>query len=128
VSWQRQTPLVERLSIRISGVEKSLMQKTRTISCTMLRRDRIANRDIAGPIWARMTRLRDTATSVTQYATPQEEYADALLDICVIGRAGRYHAYNINRIVRKVASYPAVVGKEWLESKVEDASEKCTRR
>jgi hypothetical protein len=119
----RQYALLHTILDLIPGVEESFTQKTMRISFAMFNID--PNKDDAGLIWERMTRLRDTATTVTQYAVLQKEYADALLDMCIIGCMNRRHVRIIDRIVREVASYPAVVGNEGLESKVKDASGKC---
>ena len=49
------------------------------------------------------------------------EYADALLDMCILGHVYGRRVGIIGRIVREVASYPTVVGKEELEIKLEHA-------
>ncbi|KAM0697830.1 hypothetical protein Q7P36_002684 [Cladosporium allicinum] len=80
-----------------------------------------ANKSVAEQCWDRIMQLRDTATPVTRLATLQEEYADALLDLCILGHVYGRRAGIIGRIVREVASYPTVVGNEELEIKLEHA-------
>lgn len=119
----RQYALLHTILDLIPGVEESFTQKTMMISFAIF--TVVPNKGDAGLILERMTRLRNTATTVTQYAALQEEYADALLDMCIVGCGDRRRASIIEHILREVVSYPAVVGNEWLESKVKDAIEKC---
>ena len=80
-----------------------------------------ANKAVAEQCWDRIMQLRDTATTATRLANLQEEYADALLDMCILGHVYGRRAGIIGRIVREVASYPTVVGNEELEIKLEHA-------
>jgi hypothetical protein len=74
--------------------------------------------------WKRITQLRITATTVARHATLQKEYADALIDMCSLGCIDRRRARIIDRILREVSAYPAVVESETLKSKLEEVSEK----
>jgi hypothetical protein len=117
----RQHTLLRQVLERIPGVEESFKKKTMEID--QLACNIVAKKDVAEPIWKRITRLRDTATSVARHATLQKEYADALIDMCILGCLDRRRARIVDRILREVASYPAVVGNGFLESKLKDANE-----
>ena len=105
------------------GVAESFRHKSVELCCLRLRV--VANKDDAEAIWKRMTRLRDTAATVTRFAILQEEYANALLDMCTHVCADSRRWRIIGRIMCEVALYPAVIGNERLESKVKETSDKC---
>jgi hypothetical protein len=121
----REYALLHTILDLIPGVEESFTQKTMMISFAIF--TVVPNKDDAGLILERITRLRNTATTVTQYAALQKEYADALLDMCIIGCGDGRRAGIIEHILCEVASYPAVVGDEGLESRMKNAREKCRR-
>jgi len=73
--------------------------------------------------WKRITQLKDTSTTMT-HAELQKEYADAMIDMCALGCIDRRRARIIDRILREVSAYPAVVESETLKSKLEEVSEK----
>jgi hypothetical protein len=121
----REYALLHTILDLIPGVEESFTQKTMMISFAIF--TVVPNKDDAGLILERITRLRNTATTVTQYAALQKEYADALLDMCIIGCGDGRRAGIIEHILCEVASYPAVVGDGGLESRMKNAREKCRR-
>jgi hypothetical protein len=121
-SLDRQHELLRVVLDRIPGVEESFKQKTLEID--QLACDIVAYKNVAEPIWKRITRLKNTADTMTRHATLQKEYADALIDMCALGCVDRRRARIIDRILREVSSYPAVVESETLKSKLEEVSEK----
>ena len=121
-SMERQHALLQQVLDRIPGVEESFKEKTLHID--QLACEIVAAKNIAEPIWKRITQLRNTATTVARHATLQKEYADALIDMCALGCIDKRRARIIDRILHEVSAYPAVVESETLKSKLEEASEK----
>jgi hypothetical protein len=86
--------------------------------------DVVAKKNVAEPIWKRITRLKDTATTMTRHAALQKEYADAMIDMCALGCIDKRRARVIDRILREVSGYPAALESESLKSKLEEVSDK----
>jgi hypothetical protein len=119
---ERRHALLQQVLDRIPGVEESFKEKTLHID--QLACEIVAAKNIAEPIWKRITQLRNTATTVARHATLQKEYADALIDMCALGCIDKRRARIIDRIFHEVSAYPAAVESETLKSKLEEASEK----
>jgi chromosome segregation ATPase len=117
-----QRALLHAILDRIPGVEESFKQKTMEID--QLACDVVAKKNVAEPIWKRITRLKDTATTMTRHAALQKEYADAMIDMCALGCIDKRRARVIDRILPEVSGYPAVLESESLKSKLEEVSDK----
>jgi chromosome segregation ATPase len=110
---------------RIAGVDKSIKQKT--IEIDKMTNEIIQAKNVAEPIWKRIARLESSATMVTRHATLQKEYADTIMDICALGCMDARRARIIDRILREVSSYPAVIKTKSLRTKLEEVETTCGR-
>jgi hypothetical protein len=64
---------------------------------------------------------------VTRHATLQKEYANTIMDMCALGCMDARRARIIDRILREVSSYPAVIKTKSLRTKLEEVETTCGR-